>query len=247
MNVLQVVLFVIKIIEIKFEMNTSIKRVRIMVLGDSGVGKTSLVNLIAHNEPIKSPSWTIGSSVEVKLHEYKEGTKEQKTYFIEMWDIGGSNNHKNERHVFYNPCHGIILVYDLTNRKSEEHLNDWLQELLNREGGNSSMTSVTSFDEFDPENFLGTNQIPILVVGTKINQAHERKPNGKNFATQIGADEILLDCRQPRYLAAGTSNSVKLSRFFDRVIDFSSKSHERFGNSVSSPIYSSKFTIPHQE
>ncbi|KAL3284405.1 hypothetical protein HHI36_018565 [Cryptolaemus montrouzieri] len=228
------------------EMNTSIKRVRIMVLGDSGVGKTSLVNLIAHNEPLKSPSWTIGCSVEVKLHEYKEGTKEQKTYFIEMWDIGGSNNHKNERHVFYNPCHGIILVYDSTNRKSEEHLNDWLQELMN-DGSSSSLTSVTSFDEFDPENFLGSNQIPILVVGTKLNQASSRKLNGKTFASQISADEILLDSRQVRYLAAGTSNAVKLSRFFDKVIDYSSKSHDRFGNSVSSPVYCPKFASTHQD
>ncbi|XP_044749514.1 rab-like protein 3 [Coccinella septempunctata] len=226
-------------------MNTSIKRVRIMVLGDSGVGKTSLVNLIAHNEPLKSPSWTIGCSVEVKLHEYKEGTRDQKTYFIEMWDIGGNNIGRNERHVFYNPCHGIILVHDFTNKKSEEHLNDWLQELINREGTNTSLTSITSFDEFDPENYMGSNQIPILVVGTKIDQASERKPCVRSFASQIGADEILLDNRQTRYLAAGTSNAVKLSRFFDRVIDYSNRS--QYTNSVSSPIYSSKFVIPHQD
>lgn len=228
-------------------MNTSIKRVRIMVLGDSGVGKTSLVNLIAHNEPIKSPSWTVGCSVEVKLHEYKEGTRDQKTFFIEMWDIGGSNNHRNERHVFYNPCHGIIFVHDFTNKKSEEHLNEWLQELLNREGSNTSLTSITSFDEFDPENYLGSNQIPILVVGTKVDQASERKPSVRTFANQIGADEILLNSRQTRYLAAGTSNAVKLSRFFDRVIDYSSRSHDRYSSTVSSPIYPSKYVIPHQD
>lgn len=52
-------------------------------------------------------SWTIGCSVEVKLHEYREGTSSQKTYFIEFWDVGGNNSHKNARHVFFNPVHGM--------------------------------------------------------------------------------------------------------------------------------------------
>lgn len=76
-----------------------------------GVGKTSLVHLIANNEPIKSPSWTVGCSVEVKLHEFKEGTPSQKTYFIELWDVGGSSQHRNARSVFYNPTHGEIDFY----------------------------------------------------------------------------------------------------------------------------------------
>lgn len=74
-----------------------------------GVGKTSLVHLISHNKPIKSPSWTVGCSAEVKLHEYKEGTPAQKTYFIELWDVGGSSQHRNARSVFYNPTHGNII------------------------------------------------------------------------------------------------------------------------------------------
>lgn len=72
----------------------------------TGVGKTSLTHLICHQQPISNPSWTIGCSVEVKLHEYKEGTPNQRRYFIELWDIGGSQNHKNTRSVFYNPTNG---------------------------------------------------------------------------------------------------------------------------------------------
>lgn len=217
-----------------------------MVLGDSGVGKTSFVHLAALGEPIKSPSWTVGCSVEVKLHEYKEGTPEQTTYFIEFWDVGGSNNHRNTRHVFYNPCHGVILVHDLTNRKSEEHLNNWLQELMNRD--NNTLNSVRTLDELDSENYLGAMQIPVLVIGTKLNQ-EDKKVVTTSFASRFGADEILLDCRQARYLAAGTSNAVKLTRFFDKVIE---KRHqtgnlrpfgERFGNTVS-PLLPSKFYSP---
>lgn len=93
----------------------------------------------------------------MKLHEYREGTQNQKTYFVELWDVGGSSSHRNTRSVFYNPTHGIILVHDLTNRKSEQNLQKWLAEVLNREG-NSKYKNHT-FDDFDPEQFVGSTQV----------------------------------------------------------------------------------------
>lgn len=77
----------------------------------AGVGKSSLVHMVSHNEPISNPSWTVGCSVEVRLHEYEEGTPRHNTYFIELWDIGGSSSHRNARGVFYNSVHGRSELY----------------------------------------------------------------------------------------------------------------------------------------
>ncbi|KAL1512481.1 hypothetical protein ABEB36_002066 [Hypothenemus hampei] len=239
---------------------TSIERVRIMVLGDSGVGKTSFVHLAANNEPLKSPSWTIGCSVEVKLHAFKEGTKDQKTFFVEFWDIGGSKNHRNARQVFYKPCHGAIFVHDLTNRKSEKNLNKWLKELLYHDKPEEknkvlwSPRKETEEEIMDAENLFGANNLmPILIVGTKLDQVDEKRPSStsNSFRVKYNAEEILLDCRQARYLAAGTSNSVKLSRFYDKVIenrqlDNGRGSAGRYGHTIS-PLYSSKFYLSHQD
>ncbi|XP_046979275.1 rab-like protein 3 [Schistocerca americana] len=199
----------------------SVDKVRIIVVGDSGVGKSSLVHLICHNQPISNPSWTVGCSVEVKLHEYKEGTQHQKTYFIEFWDIGGSSSHRNTRSVFYSPTHGIILVHDLTNRKSQLNLHKWLAEVVNREGNCKNRHG--NFDDFDPEQFVGATQVPILVIGTKLDLAEKVRSHAHRrssaIAEECGADEIFLDCLQTRSLAAGSSSAVKLSRFFDKVIE----------------------------
>lgn len=112
-----------------------------------------MVHLIAHNEALVSPGWTIGCSVEVKLHEYKEMTSSHQTFFIELFDIGGSMSHQNTRGVFYNPTHGIILVHDLTNRRSHENLQRWLHEIINKDGKDG-------YDnDFDPEYFLGSTQV----------------------------------------------------------------------------------------
>ncbi|XP_021931713.1 uncharacterized protein LOC110835623 isoform X6 [Zootermopsis nevadensis] len=147
-----------------------------------------------NEQPISNPSWTVGCSVEVKLHEYKEGTPDQKTYFVELWDIGGSSSHRNTRSVFYNPTHGIILVHDLTNRKSQQNLQKWLAEVINKDG--SSKSRQTNFDDFDPEQFVGLTQIPILVIGTKLDLSEEVRTHShrrsSTIAEECSADEIFL-------------------------------------------------------
>ncbi|XP_060606922.1 rab-like protein 3 isoform X2 [Ruditapes philippinarum] len=194
-----------------------IDKVKILVLGDSGVGKTSLVHLMCQNEPTTNPSWTIGCSVDVKLHEYKAGTAAEKTYFVELWDIGGCTGHQNSRGIFYNPVNGIILVHDLTNRKSQHNLRSWLAEVLRKD-----CKSQGNGNDYDPEEFAG-NQIPLLVIGTKADQAENMRDKGKSrtssVAEEFGADQFDLDCQGVKYLAPGSTNSVKLSRFFDKVIE----------------------------
>ncbi|XP_075155544.1 rab-like protein 3 isoform X2 [Haematobia irritans] len=211
-------------------MTNTIDKVRIILVGDSGVGKTCLTHLIANGESLSRPGWTVGCNIEVKLHEYKEGTPQQKPYFIELFDVGGSLNHKNSRGVFYTSADGIILVHDLTNRKSHSNLREWLFEILSKEGkdtykpGNNTAYRTEDQNAFDPEEFVGAAQMPILVMGTKLDLVDERRQpktvqKAGGIAEQCGAEEIWLNCDDARSIAAGTTDAVKLSRFFDRVIE----------------------------
>ena len=52
---------------------STVDKVRVLIVGDSETGKTSLSKLIAHGKPCERPQSTIGCSIEVKLHEYKAG------------------------------------------------------------------------------------------------------------------------------------------------------------------------------
>ncbi|XP_011183461.1 rab-like protein 3 isoform X2 [Zeugodacus cucurbitae] len=213
-------------------MANNIEKARVLIVGDSGVGKTCLTHLIAHSESLTRPGWTVGCSIEVKLHEYKEGTPQQKPYFIELFDIGGSLSHRNTRGVFYTPLHGIILVHDLTNRKSQENLRHWLFEILNKDG--KDIKSLSCDNTFDPEQFVGSTQLPMLVIGAKLDLLEEKRKS--NQIQKIGsiehcaAEEIWLNCRDSRSFAAGTTDAVKLSRFFDRVIE--KKNHSRDSTSA---------------
>jgi len=216
-----------------------IEKAKVIVVGDSGSGKTTLVHLICHNEPCYTPTATIGCSVEVKLHEYRAGTPSEKDFFIELWDIGGAASHANSRSIFYHQVHGIILVHDLTNRKSHQNLQKWLAETLNKD----EVRPKTGYS-YDPEQFAGS-QIPILVIGTKADSAASlmKKNVLRSFsiAEECGADEFSLDSLQVKYLAPGSTNAVKLSKFFDKVIDRKCSSNQGH----SSPLLSRRFSGNH--
>ena len=217
------------------------EKVKILVVGDSGVGKTSLVHHICHDESISNPGWTIGCTVEVKLYEYREGTPGMKSFFLEFWDVGGSASHENSRSIFYNGVNGLILVHDLTNKKSFTNLRRWLTEVLGsgREGNSvlyskqakspSNLNkdkwfefSIDMGDDYDCEQFAG-NQIPVIIIGTKLDQAGTARiltsSRGLNLAEEIGADMINLNCTDTKQLKPGSLNARKLSAFFDKVIE----------------------------
>lgn len=209
----------------------TMNKVKILVVGDSGVGKTSLVHLICHGEVLGNSSWTIGCSVEVRIHEFREGTPSQRPYFVELWDVGGSGSHRNARHVFYTPVHGIILTHDLTNRKSQVNLHRWLAEVLLRDagggvgsgGGGGRRSTSALVEDFDAENFGGFAQVPVFVVGTKSDllgtYRSYNRGRSSTIAEECSADEINVNTQDPRSLAPGSSNAVKLSRFLDKVIE----------------------------
>ncbi|TRY63651.1 hypothetical protein TCAL_11411 [Tigriopus californicus] len=205
---------------------TTLDRVRILVLGDSGVGKSSLVHLMAYGQPLQQISYTIGAAIEVKLHEYKEGTPTQRTFWIEFCDVGGTHAHRNVRHVFYANTHGIILVHDLSNKKSQGNLTNWLREFMDRESGNAKLRESTWEDQSGSSDHLDTIDvnIPLLVVGTKQDVASETHAlplhQKRSFiAEEYLTEEIQLNCQDERSVMAGSSASNKLCRFFDKVID----------------------------
>ncbi|ODM94347.1 Rab-like protein 3, partial [Orchesella cincta] len=214
---------------------TNYDKVKIVVVGDSGVGKTSAVHLICYNKPLSSPSWTVGVSLEVKLHDFKAGTPQQKPYFIELWDIGGSSSHRNSRSVFYNGVNGVILVHDLGNRKSEANLRKWLKEIFTSKekdsnthhgggGGASLYMSGGDDDDFDPEQFVGSTQIPVFVIGTKQDGIGDgnRLPvhsRASLIAEECGAEEIFMNCLDVKSLSPGSTAAVKICRFFDKVVE----------------------------
>jgi hypothetical protein len=80
----------------------------------------------------------------------------------------------------------------------------------------------------------------------------QKKTRNQKFANDIGAEEISIDCRNSRSFHAGTSDSVKISRFFDKVIerkysrDNSTFVDKRKFTNIQSPDNSHRYISPFQ-
>lgn len=183
---------------------------KVVVLGSSGVGKSSFVNAVCNRHDI-IPSSTVGCAVSVIAHQYRAGSTDEQTELIELWDIGGSTVHQKASVNFFEGATGAILVHDLSNKKSESNLSQWVALLR----GESSLPSViSSFTSSSSSRFLLSDiesiAMPTLIVGCKSDLAPER-------AKQTAYDRIFLNCQRP--ISPGSTNRIILSKFFDSVVE----------------------------
>eukprot|EP00002_Diphylleia_rotans_P018623 TRINITY_DN3604_c0_g1_i1.p1 TRINITY_DN3604_c0_g1~~TRINITY_DN3604_c0_g1_i1.p1 ORF type:complete len:113 (-),score=18.50 TRINITY_DN3604_c0_g1_i1:114-452(-) len=78
---------------------------RILVVGDTGVGKTALVHMICTGATLKSPKYTIGCNLQVMMY---QSPVSNSRCFMEFWDIGASPKFEDSRRMFYKKIQGDV-------------------------------------------------------------------------------------------------------------------------------------------
>lgn len=137
------------------------RSVKILLLGDGAVGKTSLVRRFVEQEFDESYKMTIGVNVKKKEMENLGLT-------MMIWDIYGQNINKDLHSTNYSGADAAMLVYDLTRYDTFKSLEDWIDEVFSVLGniplvilGNKNdliqefdESGKTDFDSFVKENHL---------------------------------------------------------------------------------------------
>ena len=115
--------------EIKIEEVTSDElredyKLKVVIVGDSGVGKSNLIKRFTTNEFNENSKATVG--VEFLSKSYKINDK---IFKIEMWDTAGQERYKSITAAYYKGAKGALLVYDTTSAQSFENIDKWLSEI----------------------------------------------------------------------------------------------------------------------
>lgn len=97
---------------------------KLLLVGNSGVGKTSLLLRFSHNEFNEDTRNTVGVDLKVKFIQFR-----QKRLKLTIWDTAGQERFRTLTSAYYRGAHGIILVYDITARDSFQNIKEWLAEV----------------------------------------------------------------------------------------------------------------------
>ncbi|PVF97718.1 GTP-binding protein ypt1 [Serendipita vermifera] len=97
---------------------------KLLLIGDSGVGKSCLLLRFADDTYTESYISTIGVDFKIRTIEL-----EGKTVKLQIWDTAGQERFRTITSSYYRGAHGIIVVYDVTDTDTFTNVKQWLQEI----------------------------------------------------------------------------------------------------------------------
>ena len=110
--------------ESSIEEDSDIK-LKLMILGDSNVGKSSILNKYCKNDFSGKYKTTIGIDFQIKyLNINKKKIK------LEIWDTAGMERYRILTKNYFNGSDGFIILYDITSRESFNNINNWIQQII---------------------------------------------------------------------------------------------------------------------
>ncbi|CAL5436805.1 unnamed protein product [Camellia sinensis] len=135
---------------------------KLLLIGDSGVGKSCLLLRFADDSYLESYISTIGVDFKIRTVE-----QDGKTIKLQIWDTAGQERFRTITSSYYRGAHGIIVVYDVTDQESFNNVKQWLSEI----------------DRYASEN------VNKLLVGNKCDLTAQKVVSyetAKEFADEIG-------------------------------------------------------------
>ena len=99
---------------------------KVVVLGESSVGKTSIINKYTRGPEISIDKFdpTIAASFQVKTI-----SKDGKTIELDLWDTAGQEMYRSLTPMYYRNAQAALLVFDISNRASFESLDEWYDQI----------------------------------------------------------------------------------------------------------------------
>ncbi|KAK4745236.1 hypothetical protein SAY87_011548 [Trapa incisa] len=97
---------------------------KLLLIGDSGVGKSCLLLRFADDSYLESYISTIGVDFKIRTVE-----QDGKTIKLQIWDTAGQERFRTITSSYYRGAHGIIVVYDVTDQESFNNVKQWLSEI----------------------------------------------------------------------------------------------------------------------
>ncbi|XP_021768962.1 ras-related protein Rab2BV-like [Chenopodium quinoa] len=124
---------------------------KIVLIGDSGVGKSNILSRFTRNEFCLESKSTIGVEFATRTLQI-----EGKVVKAQIWDTAGQERYRAITSAYYRGAVGALLVYDLTKKQSFDNVNRWLHEL--RDHADSNIVIMLVGNKSDLKHLRGVSQ-----------------------------------------------------------------------------------------
>lgn len=144
---------------------------KLLLIGDSGVGKSCLLLRFADDTYTESYISTIGVDFKIRTIDL-----DGKTIKLQIWDTAGQERFRTITSSYYRGAHGIIIVYDVTDQESFTNVKQWLQEIDRYASTNVSkllvgnkcdLTNKKVVDFTTAKEYADQLQVPFLETSAK--------------------------------------------------------------------------------
>ena len=127
-------------------------KLKVVVVGDSGVGKTNLIKRFVSNTYNPNTKATVG--VEFLSKSYKINNQ---VFKIEIWDTAGQERYKSITAAYYKGAKGALIVYDITQKESFENINKWMSEVRDKSAKDLKIMIVGNKTDLENERQVSTD------------------------------------------------------------------------------------------
>ena len=191
--------------------------IKIVVLGSSGTGKTSLCNLWINNTFSEEYKATVMSEFSFKMYNYKGNY-----YKVQVWDLAGQDKNIYTSKVFTKGAHGCLILYDTQDKKSFENTIKWKKTVD------------------DNTTFIDGTPLPIVLVQNKIDLVEAEALEGDEEELKKFVDEnkfltfTRTSCKNNQNV--NETMDFLLANIIDRLEDYHKKANIPIDNNKRTSI-----------
>jgi small GTP-binding protein len=182
---------------------------KFVLIGNSGVGKTSIFRKLSTGEFNESNISTIGVEKKTFYINIENDKKEQKSTNVILFDTAGEEKFRSITKSYYKSSDGILLIYDVTNKETFQCISNWIESIKDSIGSESKYI--------------------IFLIGNKLDLINE-----EGFERQVTKEEAEEECHKLEMIFGGelSTKEIKyedLTKLFESYVQ---QIYNKFGEKV---------------
>jgi Ras-related protein Rab-1A len=181
---------------------------KILLIGNSGVGKSSLLLRFADDTFTDNFMPTIGVDFKIRTLEV-----DGKTIKLQIWDTAGQERFKTITSSYYKGAHGIIVTYDVTDKESYKNIDTWMNEVEKHASDNVSRILVGNKCDLEDSRQVSTDEGKELADTYNIRFVETSAKDSKNveeaftlMTKEIKSRVVHTEARKPSQTGKKLSN-----------------------------------------